>query len=490
MYAALKAQRLKQLEEKDSGVADSEIYETLARKGDFPLVSKQLNEALQNRSMGTNTFLPPVLTSPDWSEFAPSSGQTPGEVISGVLRALREGNRVAEVEETENTGVPTLLRFLSPASSFGSEPVDDEDFIAFVMDSEYDILLRWEDLSFKGTMNLNVDGNRAFQTVQLQDPWSVGEEGRALSLRDAADCRSSAPTTTTGLAHDNVCAPSGARAGGVARPPPHAAGVAATHMPPLLAWLAPSGRCARDGAVPGAAGMARQSHQPELVRAAPARRSSGVAPSSKATRRGRRLSDAQSAAAGVAAPWGSSWASSCWRPCGPQPVHPDAVWAGRGGVHGSRRRRRPRRDRPGGCTGRRGASSASASMAIVGLSARCAAPHLGSPSRCGALEVEGAFPSRWRRRGRASRPLAVLSAPRRAKPVRLSKYRAGAPLKARRNFSLLIRAGVRRRHARRVEEARARGLCTVEGARISRASRPRVPRMRVCTVEACPGGKI
>ena len=199
MYAALKAQRLKQLEEKDSGVADSEIYETLARKGDFPLVSKQLNEALQNRSMGTNTFLPPVLTSPDWSEFAPSSGQTPGEVISGVLRALREGNRVAEVEETENTGVPTLLRFLSPASSFGSEPVDDEDFIAFVMDSEYDILLRWEDLSFKGTMNLNVDGNRAFQTVQLQDPSGLWVKTKwALSLRDAADCKELCDTSDDG----------------------------------------------------------------------------------------------------------------------------------------------------------------------------------------------------------------------------------------------------------------------------------------------------
>ena len=57
MYAALKAQRLKQLEEKDTTMADSEIYETLARKGDFPLVSKQLNEALQNRSMGTNCLL-------------------------------------------------------------------------------------------------------------------------------------------------------------------------------------------------------------------------------------------------------------------------------------------------------------------------------------------------------------------------------------------------------------------------------------------------
>lgn len=190
LYAQLKAQRLKQLEESENSVADSEIYKTLERRGDFDPVSKQLNEALQNRSMATSTFLPPVLTSPDWSEFAPSSGQTPGEVISGVLRALREGARVAEVEETENTGVATLLRFMSPASSFGSEPVDDEDFIAFVMESEYDILFRWEDTQFKGTMTLNTQSTRAFQTVRLQDDlggWVTTKW--SLSLRSARDCK-------------------------------------------------------------------------------------------------------------------------------------------------------------------------------------------------------------------------------------------------------------------------------------------------------------
>ena len=66
--------------------------------------------------------------------------------------------------------------------------MDDEDFIAFVMDSEYDILLRWEDLSFKGTMNLNVDGNRAFQTVQLQDPSGfMGEASASAALESALD---------------------------------------------------------------------------------------------------------------------------------------------------------------------------------------------------------------------------------------------------------------------------------------------------------------
>ena len=72
-------------------------------------------------------------------------------------------------------------------------------FIAFVMDSEYDILLRWEDLSFKGTMNLNVDGNRAFQTVQLQDPSGLWVKTKwALSLRDAADCKELCDTSDDG----------------------------------------------------------------------------------------------------------------------------------------------------------------------------------------------------------------------------------------------------------------------------------------------------
>mmetsp|Transcript_5845 Transcript_5845/g.18440 ORF Transcript_5845/g.18440 Transcript_5845/m.18440 type:complete len:302 (+) Transcript_5845:97-1002(+) len=175
----------------DDEVSDREIYDAISRKGDFPMVSKKLNEALRNRSMTTGE-LPPVVSAPDWSEFAPSSGQTPYDVISGVLRALREGARVAAVEETDvNAGVATLLRFMSPASSFGSEPVNDDEFIGFVLDSEYDVLLRWDQMSFKGSMNLNVDGNRAYQTVMLMDE----DEGEwvktkwALSLREAADCK-------------------------------------------------------------------------------------------------------------------------------------------------------------------------------------------------------------------------------------------------------------------------------------------------------------
>ena len=70
----------------------------------------------------------------DYSDFAPSSGPTPGEVISGVLEALRAGR--TDDADGPNAGVDVLLRFMSPASSFGSEPVNDDDFIAFVLDSE------------------------------------------------------------------------------------------------------------------------------------------------------------------------------------------------------------------------------------------------------------------------------------------------------------------------------------------------------------------
>lgn len=192
LYAELARKREALAEESGETIDDSEIYATIARKGDFPMVAKKLNEALRNRSLTTGN-LPPVLAAPDWSEFAPSSGQTPGEVIAGVLRALREGARVASVEETEqNEGVATLLRFLSPASSFGSEPVNDDDFVSFFLDSEYDVLLRWDQMSFKGTINVNVDGNRAYQTVMLLDedyPGAWVKTKWALSLRDADDCK-------------------------------------------------------------------------------------------------------------------------------------------------------------------------------------------------------------------------------------------------------------------------------------------------------------
>lgn len=187
LYASLSARREEVVVSK---VEDTEIYDALSKKGDFPMVSKKLSEALQNRSLTTG-MLPPVLTSQDFSDFAPSSGQTPGEVISGVLKALKDGAAAAEgAEASTNAGVETLLRFMSPASAFYSGEVDSDAYVNFVLDSEYDLLLQWDQMVFDGTMRLSMDGTKAYQTVRLLDgksgAWSKTKW--ALSLRTGEDC--------------------------------------------------------------------------------------------------------------------------------------------------------------------------------------------------------------------------------------------------------------------------------------------------------------
>jgi len=193
LYAALSARREEVVVAK---VADEEIYDALSKSGDFPMVSKKLAEALENRSLTTG-MLPPVLTSQDYSDFAPSSGQTPGEVISGVLKALKDG--AGDGGASENRGVETLLRFLSPASSFRSvDAVDGDAFVNFVLDSEYDVLLNWSQMVFAGTMSLSMDGTKAYQTVRLQDDksgvWSKTKW--ALSLRTGDDCQEACDAAT------------------------------------------------------------------------------------------------------------------------------------------------------------------------------------------------------------------------------------------------------------------------------------------------------
>ena len=203
LYAAFNARK----DEVDAPtVEDGEIYDALERQADFPTVAKKLTEALANRSLTTGG-LPPVLAAEDFSDFAPSSGQTPGEVISGVLKALREGALRADRVLAASSGVATLLRFMSPASSFGSESdVDDAAFIEFVAESEYDILFKWESMRFDKNIRLSFDGKKAFQQVLLLDEESKdwARVKWQLSLRDRADCKESCKSEEDVWLVDNV----------------------------------------------------------------------------------------------------------------------------------------------------------------------------------------------------------------------------------------------------------------------------------------------
>ena len=68
--------------------------------------------------------------------------------------------------------------------------VDSDAYVNFVLDSEYDLLLQWDQMVFDGTMRLSMDGTKAYQTVRLLDgksgAWSKTKW--TLSLRTGEDC--------------------------------------------------------------------------------------------------------------------------------------------------------------------------------------------------------------------------------------------------------------------------------------------------------------
>lgn len=180
LYAEL-AKRRAAVEEEASLVKDAEIYDALAAKTDFPRVAKKLQEALQNRSLVDEAAAPRQV-----GDFEPSSGQTPGEVISGVLRALRDDG-VKDDGTLEYGGVETLLKFTSSASSLGATEAHNPVAIAqFFSRSEYSILLTWDNIVFPSPLRLSLDGTKAYQTTKLRDAKTSAwhKVKWCLSLRD------------------------------------------------------------------------------------------------------------------------------------------------------------------------------------------------------------------------------------------------------------------------------------------------------------------
>lgn len=171
LYAEL-AKRKAAVQAEQEMVKDKDIYDTLAAKTDFPRVAKKLNEALANRSLFQSaSSLPSTFntTAERFHDFEPSSGQSPGEVISGVLRALRDDG-VKDDGTLEYGGVETLLKFTSSASSLGADESKNPVAIAqFFSRSEYSILLNWDNIVFPSPLRLSIDGTKAYQTTKLRD---------------------------------------------------------------------------------------------------------------------------------------------------------------------------------------------------------------------------------------------------------------------------------------------------------------------------------
>lgn len=171
LYAEL-AKRKAAVQAEQEVVKDKDIYDTLAAKTDFPRLAKKLNEALANRSLFQSASpLPSTFntTAERLHDFEPSSGQSPGEVISGVLRALRDDG-VKDDGTLEYGGVETLLKFTSSASSLGADESKNPVAIAqFFSKSEYSILLNWDNIVFPSPLRLSIDGTKAYYITKLRD---------------------------------------------------------------------------------------------------------------------------------------------------------------------------------------------------------------------------------------------------------------------------------------------------------------------------------
>uniref|UniRef100_A0A7S3K6L4 Uncharacterized protein n=1 Tax=Aureoumbra lagunensis TaxID=44058 RepID=A0A7S3K6L4_9STRA len=169
MYAELE-QRKRSMDDKDS-MADKSIYDALAKKADFPRISKKLNEALANRSLflGQQELSKTSLNETVFNDFLPSSGQSPGEVITGVLRALRDDGIEPEEGAFQCRGVETLLKFMSPKSELGGPDADPVSIATFFSNSEYDVLLNWNDIVFDTPLRLSTDSTKAYQTTRLKN---------------------------------------------------------------------------------------------------------------------------------------------------------------------------------------------------------------------------------------------------------------------------------------------------------------------------------
>lgn len=174
MYADLKKRMAAVEAEQESSVKDSQIYDALAAKTDFPRVAKRLKEVANVTESSVRL-----------DDFEPSSGQSPGEVISGVLRALRDDG-VKDDGTLEYGGVETMLKFTSSASSLASGEKNPVAIAQFFSNSEYSVLFDWDQIVFPTPLRLSMDGTKAYQTTKLRDSkkneWIKVKW--ALSLRD------------------------------------------------------------------------------------------------------------------------------------------------------------------------------------------------------------------------------------------------------------------------------------------------------------------
>ena len=156
-YAELE-KRKKALKEKKPSERDEESEEDELV---IPSRSRVVDRELKRKLSRNN--IPREMNKELTEAFEPSTWQSPGDVITGVLRALKDDG--VSKGDVRFGSVETFKKFASPASDWKN--YDAIKLATFFTTSDYDILLHWDQVIFS-PLRLSFDETKAFQTIKLK----------------------------------------------------------------------------------------------------------------------------------------------------------------------------------------------------------------------------------------------------------------------------------------------------------------------------------
>jgi len=149
----------------DTGGLDSfnsELYDHLKRRPEFTdrVLYNQLSTRVNVEENVFNSWREQVDSA---TKLEPTEGQTPGEVIQLVLKALQDCDY-----PYEGHGVEVLQKFSSDACIASPNKINAEMLYRYLQDSKFKVLLEWVNLIYSKKLDTSLDDQRAYQELRLK----------------------------------------------------------------------------------------------------------------------------------------------------------------------------------------------------------------------------------------------------------------------------------------------------------------------------------
>lgn len=157
------------------------LYEHLRRRPEF--ANRELYNELSSRvnvsEQVFNSWRDQVNAT---TRLEPEAGQTPGEVVSLVLRALQDCDY-----PRDGHGIEVLQAFSSDVCIASSSKISSEMLYRYVKGSKFRILLDWVNVLYSKKLETSLEGRRAYQELRLKSGTSGKWESVNFMLGNSAE---------------------------------------------------------------------------------------------------------------------------------------------------------------------------------------------------------------------------------------------------------------------------------------------------------------